>query len=89
MHKLILDNLRVYDNRGVKIYDFDVQKFPRINTTIVQVLREIHSLVSKEHKYSNPAKLGLKTKAPFWVSTSILSISRKVSHTVLGYKYND
>ena len=44
---------------GVKIYDFDVQKFPRINTTIVQVLREIHSLVSKEHKYSNPAKLGL------------------------------
>ena len=59
MHKLILDNLRVYDNRGVKIYDFDVQKFPRINTTIVQVLREIHSLVSKEHKYSNPAKLGL------------------------------
>ena len=52
-------NLRVYDNRGVKIYDFDVQKFPRINTTIVQVLREIHSLVSKEHKYSNLAKLGL------------------------------
>ena len=26
MHKLILDNLRVYDNRGVKIHDFDLAK---------------------------------------------------------------
>ena len=82
MHKLILDNLRVYDNRGVRIHGFDVQKFPWINTIIVKILKKFTPRSVRNIKYSNPAKLDHWTKAPFLVFTIILLIIR-VSHTVL------
>ena len=79
MHKLILDNLRVYDNRGVRIHGFDVQKFPWINTIILKILKKFTPRSVRNIKYSNPAKLDHWTKAPFFIILLII----RVSHTVL------